>query len=73
MKLTTTDLKDIRAYFAISQQQLADKLNVSQSYIAHMERGAEPIPPYVAKKLGITYKRLIAIKQAKEERKAFLK
>ncbi len=72
MKLTAKDLEDIRNYYAISQSQLAEKLGISQSYVAHMERNARPIPAYVADKLEITPERLEAIRSAAYEREKFI-
>ena len=72
MKLTATDLKDIRKYYGITQQELADRLGITQSYVAHFERNAIEIPPYVAVRLGVTGEQLAIIKHAKLERKAFL-
>lgn len=72
MKLTATDLKDIRKFIGITQQELADHLEISQASVAHYERNAIEIPPYVATKLEMTGERLAMIKYAKMERKAFL-
>ena len=73
MRLSASDLKEIRKYFAINQSQLAQKLGVTQSYIAHMERNAAPVPIFIADKLGITPELLEEMKRSNAERMTLFK
>lgn len=45
--MTPTRLKAIRTALSFSQQQLADKLELSQQTIYRFESGKRPIPRYV--------------------------
>ena len=47
-----------RNALGLSQQALADILDISQAKIAHMERGARPIPPGFADELAILEDRI---------------
>ena len=41
--MSGTMLRAIRLYFGITQQELADKIGVSKSYISMMESGKKPV------------------------------
>ena len=47
-----------RNALGLSQQALADILDISQAKVAHMERGARPIPPGFADELAILEDRI---------------
>ncbi|WP_336046762.1 helix-turn-helix transcriptional regulator [Solibacillus ferritrahens] len=68
MELTATTIKDYRYHYGITQETLARKLGVTQSYIAHIESGSREIPGYFAKQLGITAELVQVMQEVKAER-----
>ena len=70
MELNATIIKDYRKHFGITQDTLAQKIGVTQSYIAHIESGSREIPGYFAKQLGITKELIQTMQSVKAERMA---
>lgn len=45
-------LKEIRLFYEITQQQLADKLGVTRGYLSQIERGLKPVSPQLQMKIA---------------------
>jgi transcriptional regulator with XRE-family HTH domain len=63
-----TSLKDCRLEAGLTQDELADRLELSQSYVALLETGKRPVLDTIADCAGVVFDRAFAEREANRER-----